>query len=175
MISLFQRYATPLLTGFFLISLVSGIGLFFHIGPSGFHGLHEWLSMVLILPFVLHLWRNWRPMLGYFRRAPIWLALALSVAAATVFLLPSGGDSAGRAGGPPQFQLAHLMLSHSASEVAPSLGLTAQTLGQRLRAAGFTLASPDQSLTEIARQSGKTEADLATALTTDPTPAPTGA
>ena len=62
--TLFKTYATPLTTGLFLASLISGIALFFHIGPSGFHGMHEILSMVLILPFVLHLWRNWRPMVS---------------------------------------------------------------------------------------------------------------
>ncbi|MCB1455931.1 MAG: DUF4405 domain-containing protein, partial [Nitratireductor sp.] len=58
---LLSRYATPFISGLFLVSLISGIALFFHVGPSGFHGMHEWLSMVLIAPFVLHLWKNWKP------------------------------------------------------------------------------------------------------------------
>ena len=62
--SILYRYATPFTTGLFLVSLVSGVALFFHVGPAAFHGMHEWLSMVLILPFVLHMWRNWRPMLS---------------------------------------------------------------------------------------------------------------
>ncbi len=40
------RYATPLTTGLFIVSLVSGIALFFHWGGAAFHGMHEWLSMV---------------------------------------------------------------------------------------------------------------------------------
>ncbi len=46
---MFSRYATPFITGLFLVSLISGIALFFHVGPGGFHGMHEWLSMLLIL------------------------------------------------------------------------------------------------------------------------------
>ena len=66
-----NRYATPLVTGLFLVSLISGVALFLHWGSGWFHGMHEWLSMVLILAFVLHLWKNWRPMTAYLRRAPM--------------------------------------------------------------------------------------------------------
>lgn len=59
---LLLRYATPFISGLFLVSLISGIALFFHLGNATFRGMHEWLSMVLILPFVLHLWKNWRPL-----------------------------------------------------------------------------------------------------------------
>jgi hypothetical protein len=41
-----NRYATPFITGLFLVSLISGIALFFHVGGALFHGMHEWLSMV---------------------------------------------------------------------------------------------------------------------------------
>ena len=87
--SLFNRYATPFITGLFLVSLVSGIALFFHIGPRGFHGMHEWLSMVLILPLGLHVWKNWRAFTVYFRHAPMAVALVVSTVAAAVFLMPS--------------------------------------------------------------------------------------
>ena len=67
MSKILSKYATPFTTGLFLVSLISGIALFFHFGPSAFHGMHEWLSMVLILPFVLHIWKNWRPFVCYFK------------------------------------------------------------------------------------------------------------
>ena len=51
----FDRYATPLITGFFIVSAVSGVALFFRWTPSAFHAMHEWLSMVLLVPFALHL------------------------------------------------------------------------------------------------------------------------
>ena len=51
--AILNRYATPLITGLFLVSMISGIALFFHWGSAWFHGMHEWLSMVLIVPFVL--------------------------------------------------------------------------------------------------------------------------
>lgn len=163
MTAFFQRYATPFITGLFVISLISGIALFFHIGPSGFHGMHEWLSMVMILPFVLHLWRNWRPMTNYFRHAPMVIALTLSLVAGAVFLVPQSSDSA-RAGGPPQFQLAHQVMSQPLADLAPALGTTPEALGAKLVEAGFVLGDPAQSLTEMATASGKSEAELAAAL-----------
>ncbi len=157
---LFHRYATPLITGLFLVSLISGLALFFHVGPAGFHGMHEILSLVLILPFGLHLWKNWRPMLGYFRRAPMVIALVLSALAAGAFLIPTG---TARAGGPPQFQLFNRVMAQPLDQVAPALGSDAATLVTALTGAGFTVAE-GQTLAQIATASGKTEADVAATL-----------
>jgi hypothetical protein len=159
--TVFQRYATPFITGFFFISLISGIGLFFHFGPSGFREMHEWLSIVLIVPFGLHLWKNWRPMVAYFKNAPMVVALVISAIAAGVFLIPSSGGQT--AGGPPQFQVAHLVMSQPAAVVAPVLGLSESDLEAKLAAAGFAV-TPGQSLADMAVAAGKTEADVAAAL-----------
>ena len=85
----------PLTTGLFLVSLISGIALFFHWGGGLFHGMHEWLSMVLIVPFVLHIWKNWRPFSTYFKRPAMGIALALSLVAAAAFMLPTGSQGSG--------------------------------------------------------------------------------
>lgn len=156
-------YATPFITGLFLVSLISGIALFLHVGPGGLHGMHEWLSVLLILPFVLHVWRNWRPMTNYFRHIPMAIALAVSGLAAVPFLVPAGESAT--AGGPPQFQLAHLVLTRTASDVAPAVGMSTDALMSRLSAAGFTVTDAGQPLTRIAAESGKSEVELAVALT----------
>jgi len=158
---LLSRYATPLITGLFLVSLVSGVALFLHIGPAAFHGMHEWLSVILIVPFVLHIWKNWRPMTAYLRQVPMAVALALSVAAAGVFFLPS--DTGERAG-PPQFQLAQQVLNVTPDVAAPLFGVTIETLLAQLEASGMGGGAAGASLHDIAVGAGKTDADLATAL-----------
>ncbi len=158
MTALLLRYATPFITGLFIVSLVSGLALFFHIGPSGFHGMHEWLSLVLIIPFALHIWKNWRPMMIYFKGVPFAVATVVSLIAAGVFLLPSEQT----AGGPPQFALAQKMMQSTVAEVAPVLDLTPEALGAKLSAAGFAVS--DQSLAAIAEASGKPTMALAAAL-----------
>lgn len=162
MSSFAARYATPLITGLFLVSLISGIALFFHVRPGAFHGMHEWLSMVLILPFALHLWKNWRPMTGYLRRMPMAVSLALSVVAAGLFFMPSGSE-AGRSG-PPQFQLAATVLTATPAVAAPLFGLSEQGLMDGLAKAGLSAAQPGMTLGDIAVASGKSDAELAAAL-----------
>lgn len=162
---LFQTYATPLITGFFLVSLISGIALFFHIGPSGFHGMHEWLSMVLILPFGLHVWKNWRPMTVYLRGAPMTYALALSLGAALSFVYPNKAGTG--AGGPPQFAFAEKVLAATPTELAPALHVTPEALTAALAAQGIP-AQPDASLTQLASASGKSSAQVLAVLNSLP-------
>ncbi|HMQ41021.1 MAG TPA: DUF4405 domain-containing protein [Paracoccus sp. (in: a-proteobacteria)] len=160
MTQFFRRYATPLTTGLFLVSLISGIAIFFHVGPIGFRPKHEWLSMVLILPFALHIWRNWRAFTVYFRHAPMAVALIVSVLAAGYYLLPS---NAPQRGGPPQFAIAGQLLQAAPEVLAPALGTTPEALTERLAAQGVTVA-PGQSLTEAATAAGKEPTALFAAL-----------
>lgn len=162
---LFREYATPLTAGLFLVSLVSGVALFFHVGGAAFHGMHEWLSLLLILPFGLHIWRNWRATTVYFRGTSVWIAFALSLAGAVAFAYPAlTGASAGGGGRPPQFALAGMLLDDTVAEVAPILELTPATLSERLKAAGFAAVSADAPLREIASASGRSERELSAAL-----------
>jgi hypothetical protein len=151
------RYATPFTVGLFLVSVISGIALFFHVGGGAFHGMHEWLSMLLIVPFVLHLWRNWRPFSAYFKRVPMALALALSVLGSLAFAIPTGG--AGRVQ-PPQRVLMQAIANGSVAQVAPLFGHTPDSFTVALRNSGFTVSSADQRLTDIAEASGKSTVDL---------------
>lgn len=163
----FNSYATPLTTGLFLVSLISGVALFVGVGQAYFHGMHEWLSMVLIVPFVLHIWRNWRPFMAYFKRAPMLIALAVSGVAAAVFVVPVMGAEGGRSG-PPQFALAHMALGAPIADVAPILGLDGAGLIAKLQGLGYTVSGPGQTLLEVATASGKTEMEIAGALLAPP-------
>lgn len=152
--SFLSRYATPLTTGLFLVSLISGIGLFFHVGTAAFHGMHEWLSMVLILPFVLHVWKNWRPFLTYFSRLPMALALGLSLVAGLAFAWPSLTGNAGT-GGNPAMAMVGLIVAGTPTQVAPLLGKSDTDIVAALKEAGFTAADAAKPLSEIATASGK--------------------
>ena len=159
---LLQRYATPAITGLFLVSLVSGIALFVGLGQGLFHEMHEILSVALVVPFGLHVWKNWRPLTGYLGRAPMTVALALSAVAAVAFAV--AGASEGRAGGPPQFAFAAEVLTHTVAEVAPVVDATPEELVARLTAAGFTVTGTDESLSDIAAASGQDQFALVAAL-----------
>lgn len=169
MSDLFRRFATPFMTGFFLISLVSGVALFFHVGQASFHEMHEWLSMVLIIPFALHLWRNWRAMMAYVGRAPLSIAAVASIVVALAFAWPSlsGTAEGGRAGGPPQFGLANAVVAQPLSKVAPLVGQSPEALVTVLKGQGYAAAAPGLTLVEIARQSGRETGEIMSTLTSE--------
>ncbi|MDP2119863.1 MAG: DUF4405 domain-containing protein [Hoeflea sp.] len=151
--TLLNRYATPFITGLFLVSLVSGVALFFHWGSSAFHGMHEWLSMVLIVPFVLHLWKNWRPFLNYIKRPPMLIALAVSLVAGLAFAVPA--MTGGAAGGSPQRAVFQAIEGGALADVAPLFGHDGESLTTILRGNGLTIESPDATIKAIGEASGK--------------------
>ena len=162
--SILLRYDTPLITGLFLVSVVSGVALFFHIGSAYFHSMHEWLSMILIAPFILHIWKNWRAFLNYFKRSAMPVALVASLAGAVAFAWPMLTAPAGGPGGRPEFALLRAVQSAPISHVAPLFGKDGDGLAEGLRARGFTVASTDDTLNGIAEASGKSSGDIAAAL-----------
>lgn len=157
MYGLMLRYATPLITGLFVISLISGIALFFHVGQNYFREMHEWLSMVLIAPFVLHLVKNWRPFLSYFKRMPMAVSLVICLLAGGYY---AWQGAQGGAGGNPAMILAGAMQASSLAVVAPVFGHTPESLSTALVEKGYTIAATEKSLGEIATASGKDRFDL---------------
>ena len=157
-----KRYATPLITTFFVVSLVSGLALFFHVGGQAWHGIHEWLSVVLILPVALHLWKNWRPMVSYLKRTPMMVAFVAAVALSLPFFMVDTEDARG---GPPQFAFADRVFASNAAGVASVLGVPEEVIVARLDGAGFDMSSPDLPLREIAALSGKNAFELSAVLT----------
>ena len=147
-----NRWATPLTTGLFLVSAVSGVALFFHVGASVFHGMHEWLSMVLLVPVAVHLWKNWLPFTSYLKRGWLWAPLGLSLAAAIVFAAPA--VVGGGAGGNPQMAMYRAVAEAPIAAVAPVLKTTPEALVARLAAAGVP-ATIEQSMAEAAEAAGK--------------------
>ncbi|WP_291007145.1 DUF4405 domain-containing protein [Hoeflea sp.] len=151
--TLLNRYATPFITGLFLVSLVSGVALFFHWGSFAFHGMHEWLSMVLIVPFVLHVWKNWRPLLNYIKKPPMLVAIVVSLVAGLAFALPAmtGQD----AGGSPQRVVFEAFENGALANIAPLFGHDGEGLTSVLRGNGLTVANPDATIKAIGEASGK--------------------
>ncbi|WP_181703596.1 DUF4405 domain-containing protein [Chthonobacter albigriseus] len=145
------RYATPFTTGLFLVSTISGLALFLHIGTSYFHEMHEILSLVLIVPFAFHLWRNWPALVGYFKRGTIWVPLALSLAVAVPFAL----EGAGATGGNPAQRLIGSVQKAPLSEVAAIVDVEGPVLIERLAAAGIAGATLDDTIAGLAAKTGQ--------------------
>jgi hypothetical protein len=141
------KFATPFTAGLFVVSAVSGVALFLGWQPALFHEMHEVLSMVLIVPVAVHLWRNWRAFGAYFRRSAMPVALALSLAAAGAYVYQ--GLAAPR-GGNPAFAFVAAAQKAPIAQLAPVLGLDAAEVTRRLEGAGFGPVSPDDTIAGIA-------------------------
>jgi hypothetical protein len=142
-----NRYATPLTLGLFAVSTVSGVALFLHVGQSYFHVMHEWLSIVLLVPFVLHVWKNWSPMVLYWRRGAFLTPVLASLAAAVLF---AWLGHAGVQQGVSPAVLAGVLTRAPLVDLAPVLKTTPDALQAALVAKGYTVASTQDSLAKIA-------------------------
>lgn len=157
-----QRWATPLTIGLFLVSTVSGVALFFHWAPGAFHSMHEWLSVALLAPVLVHVWRNWRPFVGYVRRGALYVPLGLSLLLAAPFAI--SGLSAGGGMGNPAFRAAALLTHARLADLAPVLKMTPDDLTQALDRQGAAPRSVDETLDAIAARSNKNPSELLIAL-----------
>ena len=148
-----KTHGTTFTVGLFLVSTISGIFLFFHVASATFHAMHEWLSMLLIVPVAVHIWKNWASFANYFKRKTIVVPLLLSIIGGIVFAYPSltGAISAGD----PMRATIQAMQSGTVTQVAPLFNMTSEALKTRLSGKGYTVTSTDQTLAEIARASGK--------------------
>ncbi|MBC2859827.1 DUF4405 domain-containing protein [Stappia sp. 28M-7] len=157
MLRVLKTHGTTFTIVLFAVSAVSGVALFFHWGSAAFHGMHEWLSMVLLAPVVVHLWRNWPGLSGYLKRRQLLVPAVIGIAASLAFAVPA--LTAGASGGNPMRAALSAIENGTVAEVAPLFELTPQSLAQRLAAKGYQVA-PDgdlasASLAEIASASGK--------------------
>lgn len=152
---LLKTHGTTFTVGLFIVSAVSGVFLFFEVASPSFRGMHEWLSMVLFVPVVIHIWKNWTGFMGYFKRKSIYMPLAVSLIAAFAFAYPSLSSSS--SGGNPIRATIHAVQDGTITQVAPLYKLTPEALKARLQAKGYTVTSFDQPIIEIAEASGKGE------------------
>ena len=158
---LLNRHAAPFITSLFLVLLVWGSALFFHVVPAGFHGMHEWLSLLLILSFALHPWKNRRPMTSYLRHAPMGVALAASAALAEVLLLPGG--IRGRAATRRLPCLGRVIQSRPA-ELASLLEVSPEAMAAAVNGAGIAVTDTGQPVAPAAAAGATTTMDIAAAL-----------
>jgi hypothetical protein len=151
---------TPLLSGLFLLSAVTGVLMFLHLASPLARGSHEWVSWGLVAVAALHVVLNWKALLVSLRPtlakvAVVSLALFTVVAAA----LPS---AQGGGGNPGQSRAAtEAVMGAPLGRVAALLDTDAAQLRQKLEARGLQVPGEAPSLKEIVQaNAGKAPAVL---------------
>lgn len=140
-----RAWATPAIIGSFLVMSVTGVLLFFHLGPPLSEALHEWAGMVMVAGGVAHLWLNRRAFTVYFRRP---LARAIMGAGAVVLgltFLPLG--PAAETQGPGALVAA--LQPATVAQLAGIAGKTPEAALADLAAAGFAAGGPEATVAEI--------------------------
>lgn len=145
-----QRYATAATAALFLVTGISGVLMFFHIGGKMFTSLHEWLGMLFVAAAALHVVRNGRGMVKLVKTTRAQVLFGLAGIAAAAFIATSTGSSAVN----PALALVRAVEKAPIAAVAPVLGVTVEDLAVRLRGAGVDVTGADQTFAELAADQG---------------------
>lgn len=136
-----RHWATPLTIATTLITLVTGVFLFFHWSPGLTRASHEWIGMLMVIAVVAHLALNWRAFTTYFKR-PVGItlmALGAVAMAVTVFV-----SSPTREGGPSGIRAAMQAMESARIETLAELaGKDTVAVLTSLGAAGIDATAAD--------------------------------
>lgn len=147
----FKKYITAVSAALFLVVAGSGLAMFFGVGKHLVMEMHEWLAVIFVVAIGLHLVRNWGGMTTYIRKRTIFAPVALAAAAAAAFMVPaalSEHDS-------PMPALFRSLEQAKLDDLAPVLGVPAESMAVVLEQRGFIVHSTDLSLSEIATDSDR--------------------
>lgn len=158
-----RTWATPLVTGAFVLIAVTGVLMFFH-ADSGLNKLaHEWLGWAMLAGAAAHATANW-PALRNHLRQPLGRGL---VAAFVLALGLSFWPAAGSGDGPPFAAPVAALAKAPLPVLAQVAGVSPEAMAARLQAAGVAGAAGQASLvslgvTDLKRQLGVLRRVLAT-------------
>ena len=89
------RLGTPMVAAAFVITALTGVLLFFHLGERLFKQLHEWIGLAMIVGAIVHIASNWRAMVKTMRKPPQWVFAALALVTTAAFVVPQLSGDAG--------------------------------------------------------------------------------
>ena len=140
-----REWATPLTIGAFIISAITGILIFFHLGIGLTKPVHEWLSWLLVFGVGFHLLVNWKAFIQYFSKPMGVSIIVLFLVLTALSFIPMGNS------GKPSFAKAMDALIDSRLEtVAEVVKQTPDDLVNKLRKQGLTVTNAQQTIREIA-------------------------
>jgi hypothetical protein len=149
-----KPWATPVASGAFLISAVTGVLIFFDIEMGAVEPVHKWLSWLLLGGVGVHIFSNWNQFSGYFSKRPALGIIGMALVVTVASLLPVFGEK--EEGGGRGAGIASKALESSSLEtVALVLKTTPQVLVSRLEKSGIVTDASHSTIKEIAARNGK--------------------
>lgn len=157
-----RTWATPITSAVGLVMGVTGILMFFHIGPHIMEELHAWAGWLVLAAVGLHLAKNWAATKVYLRkRRALVISMAGTALAAGLFM--GIGSMAEEGGGPsPRREMLQRVEHATLAELAPILGASTDALAAALAEAGMGAATSESTPQALAEAAGEpTEVVLA--------------
>lgn len=154
-----RDWVTPLTTGSFALTTVTGLMLLCKVQLGLVKPVHEWLSLIFVIGAILHIMVNWRPMMRSFSRPCTRAILAIfALLICATFLVPvQNSDTI-----PPQKTMAVFQRS-SLAAVAQAASRTPDEVVELLERQGIR-AESRQSINEIANSNGKKIGEIISAI-----------
>jgi hypothetical protein len=142
-----RAFATPLVIGGYLVTALTGVMLFFHLGEGLVKGAHEWLGLLFVPAALLHLSHHWNPFKRYLSRGVPRSIIAATLVVALGFVAT---ELATGSGGNPLHNAMHTIETAPLTVVAQLQQRDVTELLDTLKAAGFAEVEADESIATIA-------------------------
>ncbi|NTV60272.1 MAG: DUF4405 domain-containing protein [Chlorobiaceae bacterium] len=160
-----KTLATPLVSGAFVISAVTGLLLFFDFEIGLVEPAHKWLSWLLLSGILLHLVLHWKQFTGYLSSKPATAVIGTGVLVALLSVYPGFGEKENEGGKEQLGKLSAYALSSSSLEtLALVMKNSPENLVAELGKTGIIVKDPASTIQEIAKQNGKNDKELLVAL-----------
>jgi hypothetical protein len=160
-----KTLVTPLVSGAFVISAVTGLLLFFDVEIGLVEPAHKWLSWLLLSGILLHLVLHWKQFAGYLSSKPALAVISTGVVVALLSVYPGFGEKENEGGKEQLGKISANVLSSSSLEtLALVMKNSPENLVVELGKTGIIVKDPASTIQEIARQNGKNDKDLLVAL-----------
>ncbi|MCI5133007.1 MAG: DUF4405 domain-containing protein [Candidatus Electrothrix sp. EH2] len=141
-----RDWITPITTGAFLLTAVTGILLFFHADTGLNKAVHEWLSWVFLIGAILHLTLNFAPFKQYLTQRKGQVLMGSFVLLLALSFAPIG-DEGHHA--PPFVPPIKALAQAPLTTLAQVARISPEKLRERLSNEGIAVASNQQSLSEL--------------------------
>jgi hypothetical protein len=143
-----RDWATPITTGAFVLSAVTGIMLFFKLEFHLIKHMHEWLSWFLVIGTILHLIANGRASMRYLSKPTGKFILILFLLLTCASFLPIDVKH----GEHPSKKISEAIIQSPLSEVAQIADHPLNEAINILKSKGIQAANQEQTIREIAAQ-----------------------
>ncbi len=140
-----RDWITPITTGAFLLTAVTGVLLFFHADTGLNKDVHEWLSWVFLIGAILHLALNFAPFKKYLTQRKGQVLMGSFVLLLALSFFPIGGEHHAPPFVPPIKALAQAPLT-TLAQVAQT---SPEQLREHLAGAGISVNSDQQSISDL--------------------------